>query len=73
LVTVYLDVTDRERQARLRERGLQDRSALATLEAHRVESELGQVAELCDIRIDASGRVSEVVDRLVRALEVASV
>jgi dephospho-CoA kinase len=72
LFTVYLDVPDKDRHARLRARGLQDRSALTMLEAHQVESELSQVAELCDIRIDSTGGVPEVVDRLVRALEVAS-
>lgn len=72
LLTVYLDVPESERDARLRQRGLQDRNAHATFHAHPVESELNQVAKLCDVRVDGTGAVAEVVDRLIRSLEDAS-
>jgi hypothetical protein len=72
LLTIYLDVSDCARHKRLRERGLQYSSAVTTVEAHPVEIEMSRVAELCDIRIDATPGVPEVVAHLLRALDVAS-
>lgn len=65
-IAIYLDVGPRERYQRRRSQGADSlsREQFEAFERHAVESEIGNLAELCDFVIDASQPLTHLQDDL---------